>query len=139
VILDWAAEQAGWHVPLHAALDGLTAAQAAWRPAGGDHSIRQITEHLRFWKRKVIRSLEGETWLPTPGDDATFQDPGDPADEPGWSALCADLRQAHADLKRVADRPGPADLLIWVATHDSYHTGQIVLLRKLQGAWPGRA
>jgi uncharacterized damage-inducible protein DinB len=143
-ILDYAADREGYHAPLHAAIDGLTAAQAAWLPPDGGHTIRQLAEHLRFWKRKVVRSLAGEPWTPTGDNDATFGLPGDPKDDAGWAALVEDLRAAHADLRQAvggAELDGPEEptlrtILIWVATHDSYHTGQIVQLRKRQGSWP---
>lgn len=140
--LDFAAARAGYHVPLHAALDGLTPAQAAWRPDDGGHTIRQLAQHLLYWKTKVVRSLAGEAWTPTADNDATFGEPGDPADGAGWGGLAVALHAAYEALdQQAATHEAGGDpplhvILTWVATHDAYHTGQIMLLRKRQGAWP---
>ena len=42
-------DQQDWFVPVKQALDGVTAAQATWKPQGGDHSIGMLANHLLFW------------------------------------------------------------------------------------------
>jgi len=49
-----------WQPSLSEALEGLTAAQAAWKPAAGRHSIWQIVRHLMLWKRGVLSAWDGD-------------------------------------------------------------------------------
>lgn len=140
-----------WFASLKAALKGLKAGPAAWLPGPGMNTIRQIVNHVAFWKEIGARRLEGET---IPGwqidNDATFGEPGDPEDEAGWQQAVAGLEEAHRRLERALaalsdadlERPIPGEQRTWaqmlagLVEHDAYHAGQIVVLRRLQGAWP---
>ncbi len=48
-----------WQPSLKEALEGLTAAQAAWKPTPERHSIWQIVRHLILWKRGVLDAWNG--------------------------------------------------------------------------------
>src|SRR5579871_7032841 len=54
-------ESVQWQPPLSGALRGLTAAEAAWKPAPPRHSIWQIVRHLILWKRGVLQEWDGDT------------------------------------------------------------------------------
>lgn len=143
-----------WFVPLAAALDGVGAAEAAWRPPGGGNTIWQTVNHVNYYNERVLSRLTGSPSGPSAeNNDTTFGDPGDPRDTAGWQAalertrhVAEGLRQAlsertDADLDqpRAASNSTPLGELLaaWVM-HDAYHTGQIVLIRKQQGSWPAR-
>ena len=49
-----------WQPSLTAALEGLTAAQAAWKPSPARHSIWQIVRHLILWKGGVLKAWDGD-------------------------------------------------------------------------------
>ena len=53
-------EDSQWQPSLSEALNGLTAAQAAWKPAPERHSIWQIVRHLILWKRGVLNAWDGD-------------------------------------------------------------------------------
>lgn len=144
-------DREGWFAPMRKALLGVTAAQAAWVPAPGCNSIWQIVNHLTFWSAWVLRRLEGER--PTGREidnDATFGGTGDPADEEGWARAVAALFDVYARLAEALAASGEGTLerplnsrgtpartiLAGDVMHDAYHAGQIVLIRRLQGAWP---
>lgn len=60
------------------ALEGLTAAQAVWKPSPGRHSIWQIIDHLvksKEWERQMIegRRLASPPWGDPSGDDKAWQ------------------------------------------------------------------
>lgn len=139
-----------WFVPLEQALQGLTAREAAWQPPGGGNTIWQTLNHLNYWNAFMLGRITG---VPADGppvaNDATFGPAGDPNDEEGWRAAVARARQVAEDLQAAVanlseadlDRPlkdigsVAASLTAW-AMHDAYHTGQIVLIRRMQGSWP---
>ncbi|MBO7742721.1 DinB family protein [Paenibacillus sp. MWE-103] len=140
-----------WYPPLADALNGLTAEQADWHPAGEHaNTIRETVHHLIFYKERLLRRLTGEETAYLPGvtnDDTFAARPGEPED---WHAAAARLAEVHQAIRdRIAawnehdfERQLPGQRLpfgIWansLALHDAYHTGQIILIRKLQGSWP---
>src|SRR5215813_14344790 len=59
-LLEEAYSKKTWHGPnLRQSLKGVTAAQAAWRPAPGRHNIWELTLHAAYWKYAARRRLEG--------------------------------------------------------------------------------
>jgi uncharacterized damage-inducible protein DinB len=146
--MDRACEVEHWFAPLHAAVAGVTAEQALWRPAPGSHSIRALVHHLVFWKEHQLHALRGEPATGVASNEATFGE-RDAGDEEGWRALRERLLAAQAALRAEVAALDDADLdrpfgsspslgaaLLGLIGHDAYHAGQIVLLRKLQGSWP---
>jgi DinB superfamily len=130
-----------WHGPnLRQAIRGVTAAQAAWRPAPGAHNIWELTLHAAYWKSVIRRKIEGgkRGSFALQGTNF-FKRPGKGhATEAAWRADRELLEQEHralaAAVRRVADTPIPTKLLraiYGVAFHDVYHAGQIRLLRRL--------
>jgi hypothetical protein len=138
--LDEAFHRPSWHGPnLRAAIRGLTAEQAAWRPAEGRHNIWELSVHAAYWKYVVRRKLtvQKRGSFPLPGSNF-FPRSGAEGDA-GWKrdqALLADehtkLRAAVAALPPGALRDAKQVRLIrGAAAHDLYHAGQIRLLRRL--------
>ena len=142
-------EKETWQPPLTLALDGLTAKQAAWKPAPERHSIWQIVKHIIHWKRGVLEAWDGNPpdykemergdWVEASGDDAVWQ-----VDVQALREVTAKIRERveAADETRLT---GPLATykglknqtavirLMSVATHDIYHAGQIRYIRALQG------
>ncbi|HTA86921.1 MAG TPA: DinB family protein [Silvibacterium sp.] len=138
--------QADWFVPVNTAVAGLTADQAKWVPTdaagkvdpNANHSVGMLAYHLLFWNTNSLAKLKGEKAPPVPGNnDETFNQ----FDAATWSKTVHDLDAvltaledlvAHADdttLVKIA--PTIAN----ISTHNAYHTGQILYVRKLQGSW----
>jgi uncharacterized damage-inducible protein DinB len=147
-LLDEAYDKKSWHGPnLRGSVRGLTAAQAAWRPAAGRHNIWEHVVHAAYWKYIVRRRLLGEKKgsFPLKGSN-WFARPAE-ATEAAWRADVALLGEAHRALRAAVARLAPADLrvtpagskvsnramLTGVAAHDVYHAGQIQLLKRLAG------
>src|SRR5437660_12180022 len=53
-------DENNWFVSLRTALDGVTAEQAAWKPAGVDNSIWESVNHLVFWNERWLQRYRGE-------------------------------------------------------------------------------
>lgn len=142
----WAKEE--WFVPLSAALEGLGALEAAWQPPGAGNTIWQTVNHINYWNERMLFYMTDAPLPKSITNDETFGEPGDPNDSAGWAATLERTQQIADQLKSVLAELTDADLTrklgsitfgeslpSWLL-HDSYHTGQIVLLRKLQGSWP---
>ncbi|ANE46613.1 hypothetical protein SY83_10405 [Paenibacillus swuensis] len=142
-------ERESWCVPLAKALQDVTSAQAAWQPEGGGNSIWQTLNHMNFYNERIHSRLAGNLPPEMDTNTATFGEAGDPADEAGWKAavdqaytlaeqLKVELSQlTDSDLERPFTKESNIgqEIPMWLI-HDSFHTGQIVLLRKQQGIWP---
>jgi uncharacterized damage-inducible protein DinB len=153
----------GAHVDPVACVEDISAEMAARTVAGYPHSIWQIVEHMNYWMDYDLGKVAGEN-RPHP-DKAIESWPAHPSPAAGsrsveeqWQAtvrrftdLLARLtRLAESDaaaLERKVQNLGPAQsprestvhAMLWqIATHNSYHAGQIALLRRQFGAWPPR-
>jgi uncharacterized protein YeaO (DUF488 family) len=146
-ILDQAYRGPSWHGPnLRTALRKVDAETAAWRPGPGRHSIWELAIHAAYWKYRVYRALTeepprsfgiaGSNFFERPGDGASWpEELGILAD---WHHLLSGAVAAF-DPERLSEPVGKnrysyTDLISGVAAHDVYHAGQIVLIRRLQGA-----
>lgn len=131
-----------WHGPaVMQILEGITAAQAAARPASGAHSIWEIAFHIAAWEGAVRQRLRGERGELSAAEDwPAVTDTGEQA----WEQTKGKLRQVHQELcEAVAeldesrlDQPVVAGMssvyvtLHGVVQHSLYHAGQIALLKK---------
>ena len=139
-------DKAEWFVPLNTAVAGLTPEQAKWIPqnAAGkldpnaNHSVGMRASHLWFWNARALAKFKAETRTPAPSsNDETFND----FDAATWTKTVHDLDQVMVSLEDLVAHASDADLARWaptlanICTHNAYHTGQILYVRKLQGSW----
>lgn len=135
----------GAHVATVEIFSGLDWQEAGAEQRGAPHSLYQILNHMRYWQDWVVAWIDGEE-LPLP-KHASGSWPGKvaPADEAEWEQAVRGFRRGLTDLE---GRAGEADLLSLrseksrlemlqtIGAHNSYHAGQVVLLRQLLGKWP---
>jgi DinB superfamily len=137
---------AEWFVPVNTAVAGLTAEQAKWVPlnAAGkldpnaNHSVGMLTYHLLFWNSNALAQLKGEKPAPVPSNnDETFNE----FDAATWTKIVRDLDTTLTGLEELVANADEAKLakiaptIAHIGTHNAYHTGQILYVRKLQGSW----
>lgn len=135
--------KAEWFVPANTAVAGLTAEQASWIPpqtAGkvGEHSAGQLAHHLVFWNENALAKLKDPKSKGFDGNnDETFTN----FSAAQWTdtvkrldAVMTEMEEwvSHADDTALAANAG---MIAHVGTHNAYHTGQIIFVRKLQGSW----
>ena len=140
--MDEAFHRKSWHGPnLRGAIRGVTAEQAAWRPAGDRHNIWELTLHAAYWKYVVRRKILGEKRGSFVLAGSNFFERPERRATPGeaeWKRDIAILETEHVKLRdTVADLPADAftpaacHLIRGAAAHDLYHAGQIRLLRRM--------
>lgn len=140
-LFDEAFSKKAWHGPnLWQSLKGVSAEQAAWRPAPHRHNIWEETLHAAYWKYAVRRRLEGgrRGGFAFKGSNFFPRPEPDKLNEAAWKEDKELLQQEHEELREIMVRAlakGPSPQLghmLWgVAFHDVYHAGQIRLLRRL--------
>lgn len=145
--LDW--EQA--HATLENAVKGLPVPLRGERPAGYPHSAWELLEHIRITQRDLLDFVQNpdyeeklawpdDYWPPTPA----------PPTADAWDKTIDEYRRDRAALARFTTQTdidlttkiprgtGQTYLrtILVAVDHASYHTGQIVSVRRLLGAWP---
>ena len=130
--------KAEWFVPGNTVVEGLTAEQASWTDGKGNHSVGQLANHLVFWNRRELRKFKGEPEEKFSGNnDETFNN----FDTKKWNDTVKQLDQVMTDWEQAVESADDAKLKDWysdiahIGTHNAYHIGQIVFLRKEQGSW----
>lgn len=99
-IIDEGYERKTWHGPnLKGSLRGLTAEQAAWRPAPGRHNIWEIAVHAAYWKYAVRRRLIGEKRGSFPIKGSNWFALPEGASAEAWRADLRLLEQTHRSLR----------------------------------------
>ncbi len=136
---------AGAHVAAKNVFEGLDWTLAGAQPEGASHTAFQILNHMAYWNQWVVSWLAGKHpvvpkraaggW---PGKAA----PRNPAewDEAvrGFDQGVQEMTQAVQRMDLLAKRGSktPLEMLQSIASHNSYHLGQVVVLRQTLHAWP---
>jgi len=133
----------------HAATSDVFAALdwklAGHRPVRAPHSIYELLVHMTYWQEWVVKWLDGSS--PHIPKHASESWPGRkaPANRQEWTAAVQRFRRGlEASARRSPDaalasggrEKSRLEMLHTIASHNSYHAGQVVLLRQMLGAWP---
>ncbi len=137
------------HARFDAAIDGLPAALRGKRPPRAPHSVWELVEHIRLAQRDILDFARDPEYEEKRWPDDYW--PATPA-PPSPAAWKKSIAQYHEDVdafRRLVLDPG-FDLfakvpwgsgqtnireVVITVDHTAYHVGQIVLVRRLLGAW----
>ena len=143
--LDW--EQA--HVRLDKAVEGLAPDQRGRRPRGAPHSVWELVEHIRLAQRDLFAFCRSTAYEAPVGPDDYWPAERAPADDKAWANSLGTIRKdrkaferwiIESDVDLTAKIPhgtGQTYLrtILVAVDHTAYHVGQIVIVRRLLGAW----
>ena len=137
------------HVNLHKALAGLPAKSRGGRPKGAEHSTWELLEHMRITQWDILEFSRNGRHVSPKFPEGYWPTDVAPPSEAAWKKSIAEFdRDLEAMKNLVLNRN--ADLIakiphgdgqtilreaLLVADHNAYHIGQIVLVRRLLGAW----
>jgi DinB superfamily len=139
------------HTTFDEAVKGVPIAKAGERPPACPHSPWELLEHLRIAQHDILKFSEGPGWKSPKWPEGYWPKSPKPAGAAEWrqsvSAFRADLGAFGKLLhKRAAGLEEPfawgdgQTLLreaLLIADHNAYHIGQLVLVRRMLGIWPG--
>jgi hypothetical protein len=121
-------------------------------PRGLPYSAWQLVEHMRLTQEDILqfsrnydRSYESPEW-----PEGYWPSLAEPLDEDDWDASIKGFRADREAIEALVRDPaqdlfapfpwGEGQTLLrealLVADHTSYHLGQLVVVRRLLGAWP---
>ncbi|SDM52231.1 DinB superfamily protein [Fictibacillus solisalsi] len=144
-VLDTTYDKESWYAPFKDAISGITAEQASWRPPGeATKSIWENVNHLIYYKERTAARMVGREWTNNLDGDETFLLTERSSDEQEWKNVVERAEAAQQGLRHALSETSAEDLdkdsleakLLDILMHDAYHTGQILLIRKMQGSWP---
>jgi uncharacterized damage-inducible protein DinB len=147
------------HADPIACIEDLPANLAARTINGFPHSIWQLVSHMNYWMDYELHRIAGaattypehasHSWLPNsapPNDAAWTQTINQFRD---LIARFADLaksstqslsREVALASPQQAQHSSTVGAILWqIVAHNSYHTGQIALLRYCADSWPPKA
>lgn len=140
----------GAHLDCEQAISGLPAEARGARPAGLPFTCWGLLEHIRIAQWDILEFSRDAKHVspewPSGYWPASEAPPSDAAWEKSVAAFRADLKAMQklvmnpkTDLfARIPHGDGQTILreALLVADHNAYHLGQLVLVRRLLGAWP---
>lgn len=139
----------GAHLAFDAAVANLPPKLRGAKPPGQPHTPWRVVEHIRLAQWDILEFVRNPAHKSPAWPDGYWPQDDAPPDAAAWSKSLAAFRADLADLKALVDDPA-ADLLrplphgqgqtlareaMLAADHTAYHLGQLVLLRRLLGAW----
>jgi len=146
----------GAHAGTLACIEDVPFELTGRQPGGFAHSIWQLVWHMNFWMAYDLKRIRGEM-LPYP-EHASQSWPASaaPPSEAEWRKTVTTCRDLLAEMEILAgSEPGALSRkvepthpdhtkrtssvigILWqTLVHNSYHIGQVALLRRALGAWP---
>jgi uncharacterized damage-inducible protein DinB len=148
----------GAHADPRACVEDISAELATRHAPGFPHSIGQLVFHMNYWMDYELRRIRGERPVYPEHNSEGFPAASWPADEREWRRMRAqfasllaefgalanaspkemqrEIESVHEGDKKVAGTLGA--VLCQMVAHNSYHTGQMVMVRQALGVWPPR-
>lgn len=144
-ILAHALSGEGAHVLCAEAVAGLDWKAAGVRRAGSPHTVFQLLNHMNYWQDWVLKWAKGKK--PAIPKHASGGWPGRtrPVSRQDWDRAVGRFRKGLAGLIRLSQEADPlseragkshVEMLQEIASHNSFHLGQVVLLRRMLDRWP---
>ncbi|GGH21609.1 DinB family protein [Mucilaginibacter phyllosphaerae] len=140
-------EGGGAHATLKDALSGLSANLRGSKPHNLPYSIWQLAEHIRIAQWDMLEFSKNGSHQSLKWPDDYWPKEAEPADDDAWNntiaQIDADRNEFIALLKsgniyaKIPHGDGQSILreALQIADHNAYHIAEIILLRRLLGAW----
>jgi hypothetical protein len=139
------------HLDFEAAIADLPVALRGAKVPGVPHTPWRLLEHMRIAQWVILEFSRNPGHASPPFPEGYWPEGDAPPNPAAWDRSVAGFRadlQAMQDLvtnpatnlfARIPHGQGQTVLreALLVADHNSYHLGQLVLLRRALGAWPG--
>jgi hypothetical protein len=135
------------HANFDAAVANFPATLQDKQSTGAAHTLWQVLEHMRITQRDVLDRIGNANHRSLAFPDEYWPPAAAPRKNESWENSVAAFR---GDQKTLADviaktdlfgqtRPGAdsilLDDLLMIADHNAYHLAELILLRRLLGAW----
>jgi uncharacterized damage-inducible protein DinB len=144
--LDW--EDA--HASFDSAVDGLAPQLRGRVPPGLPYSPWQLVEHIRRTQADILEFCRAESYKEKEWPKEYWPEGAAPPSAKAWDDSIAAVRRDRTslaalttDAKTDLTEPVPNGTgqtylreVLLVADHTAYHVGELIVVRRLLGAWP---
>ncbi|MGE7591066.1 DinB family protein [Peribacillus sp. NPDC101480] len=145
------ANDPSWYKPFSESVENLTEEQALWKPSKDSNSIAEIAQHLIYWNQTwqtryeksnvdAVSSIgdNNRSFLST--EYMCFNDLKKILLEVllKWEGLLTN-EKIESDVIGFPEKVKWWQILGNATTHNAYHIGQIIYIRKLQNSWKANA
>ncbi|HEY1500192.1 MAG TPA: DinB family protein [Acidobacteriaceae bacterium] len=137
------------HADLKAVLDDFPVKARGAVPKGAQHSAWQELEHIRIALHDLLDFSTNPNYVAPEWPKDYWPTEAAPPDDAAWETSVKAVKKDEADFVKLVSDPesnlyatipwgeGQTVLreVLLAGQHTSYHLGQIVLLRRILGAW----
>jgi hypothetical protein len=137
------------HAGFEAAIKNFPTELRGQRPAGAEYSSWQLLEHLRIAQWDILDFSRNPNYKERPWPSGYWPATDAAPDGKAWDksvrayrkdlkTFCALISDPATDLYAKIPHGNGQTILreaLLIADHNAYHVGQLILIRKLLGAW----
>jgi hypothetical protein len=140
------------HATFDQAIKDMPATLQGVVPEGLPYSAWQLLEHIRVTQRDILNFSRNEdgSYRALKWPDEYWPKEPEPPNAQAWSKSVEQIREDRKTFEKLVDSVDDSDLIkpfpwgngqnllreaLLIADHDAYHIGELVLLRRLLGAW----
>jgi hypothetical protein len=142
-------ESGNAHVSFDKVLKNFPAKQRGVKPEGAPHTAWQLMEHMRIAQWDILEFSRNSKHVSPEFPGGYWPETEKPPSEEAWKKSIASFEKDLKAMQQLVEDP-KTDLYariphgtgqnifreaLLVADHNAYHLGQLVLLRRLLGAW----
>jgi hypothetical protein len=137
------------HVSLDDTVKGFPLELIGVRPEGAPHSAWELLEHIRIALEDIVLFSQSADHKSPPWPKGYWPSSPEPKDREQWHRSATQIRERMAEFEAMIGDPeqdlfqkfpwGEGQTLLrealLIADHNTYHLGQLVLVRRLLGSW----
>jgi uncharacterized damage-inducible protein DinB len=138
------------HTSFDSAVAGLPTALRGTQPAGLPYSPWQLVEHLRITQHDILDFCRNPNYTELTWPDDYWPPSASPGEHAAWRESIRQFQHDRSALQELSADPqidlesviphgsGQTYLreLLLAADHAAYHIGELIVVRRLLGAWP---
>lgn len=140
----------GAHAGFDETIRGLKPELRGKKVKGAPHTAWQLLEHMRIAQWDILEFSSNAKHVSPKWPEGYWPESSSPAGDAAWKKSIAGFRADLEEIKRLVSESNDEQLYariphgegqtllreaLLVADHNSYHLGQLVMLRKMLGAW----
>ncbi|PYS38876.1 MAG: ABC transporter [Acidobacteria bacterium] len=137
------------HVTLDDVIKDFPARLRGIKPDGAPHTPWQLLEHMRIAQWDILEFSRNAKHVSPAWPQGYWPKTEKPANDAAWKKSIASIKKDLLSIQKLVENP-KTDLYakiphgtgqnilreaLLVADHNAYHIGQLLLLRRLLGAW----
>jgi len=149
----------GSHADPLACVEDVSVEVANGRVENFPHSIADLVFHMNYWMNYELKRIRKEKPKYPEHNAGSFPASASPVSTEDWDRLRRDFSWFLVEFAKLAASPrgeldrriesghegdkklaGTLEAVLWqMVAHNSYHVGQVAVIRRAMNAWPPRA